>query len=185
MDQHPQIGGGDASRLASTPMPTARQVLVGAMPSAAVLVIASPPLLWWLLDTPTGEVRTRWWPVLLGSLVALCLVIGRLGQARRPRLPQVPSRRIRSALVSSSRTGSVPSDPEVRTAAGVTACLRLEAAVAGVATAAAALGTALLLSERPWTSFAVVTGVLAAVHVLRARHSPRYLTALHSGERTG
>lgn len=108
-------------------MPTARQVVAGAMPSAVVLAVASPLLLWWLLDTPTGEVRT---------------------------------------------------------AAGVTACLRLEAAVAGLATAAA-LGTALLLPERPWTSFAVVAGVLAAVHVLPARHGRRYLTALHSGDRPG
>lgn len=176
---------GDAPELASTPMPTAGQVVARALPAAAVLAIASPLMLWWLLDTPTGEARTPWWPVLLGALVALCAVIGRLSQVPRPRLPQVPSERVRSALVSSSRTGTVPSDPQVRTAAGVTACLRIEAAITGVATAAAALLTALLLPGRPWTSIAVVMGLLAAIHLLRARHSRRCLTALHSGDRTG
>lgn len=185
MDDHARAAAGEPSRIDTVPVPAAGQVVARTLPASVVLVIAMPVALWWLLDTPSGELRTPWWPVLLIGLLVVFHVLARLARAPRPRLPQVPPERIHSALVSASRTDAVPSDPQVRTAAGVTACRRIEAAAHAVAASAGVLVAWLLVPQPPWAAFAVVAGALAVFHIGRARHSWSGLRTLHAAGRTG
>lgn len=182
MDDHARAATGEPSRFDAVPVPTTGEVVVRTVPAAAVLVIAMPGALWWLLDTPSDELRTPWWPAPLLGLLVLFHVLARLARAPRPRPPQVPAERVRSALVSATRTGAVPSEPQVCTAAGVTACQRVEAAVHAVAATAGVLLASLLVPQPSWTAFAVLAAGLAAIHLVRARHSWAYLRALHDDD---
>lgn len=184
-DDHARAAAAGGSPADAVPVPAAGQVVVRSLPACAVLVIAMPVTLWWLLDAPSGELRTPWWTMLPIGLVALFHVLARLTRAPRPPLPQVPAERLHSALVSVSRTGAVPSDPQVRTAAGVAACRRVEAAVHAVATLAGVLVAWLLTPQPPWAAFALFAGALAVIHAVRARHCWDYLRGLRSAVRTG
>lgn len=185
MDDHARTAAGEPSRIDTVPVPTAGQVVAGTMPAAAVLVIAMPGALWWLWDTPSDELRTSWWPALLIGLLVLFHVLARLARTPWPRPPHVPSERVRCALVSATRTGAVPSEPQVCIAAGVTACQRVEAAVHAVAATAGVLFASLLVPQPSWTAFAVFAAGLAVIHLVRAWHSWAYLRALHDDDHTG
>ena len=141
-----------------------------------------------MLDTSSGELRTPWWPALLLGLLALFHLLARLARAPRPTgLPSVSAERVRNALVSAARTGAVPSEPRVRAAAGATACQRVEAAAYAVAATTGVLVASLLVPQPAWTVFAVFAvfaGILAVIHVLRARHPWAYLRAAHHDDHT-
>lgn len=166
-------------------MPAAGQVVAGTLPAAAVLVIAMPVALWWLLDPPSAAPRTPWWSLLLLGLVVLFHVLARYARAPRPRSPQVSADQVRTAMVTASRTGTVPSEAPVRTAAGVTCCQRIEAAAHAVAALVGVLIASLLAPQPPWTVFIVFGTALAVHHTVRARHSWAYLRALHTAGRIG
>lgn len=180
MDDRPRPAPEESSQIDTTPAPTIGRVLARTVPAAAVLVVAMPVALWWLLDTSSGKLRTPWWPALLLGLLALFHLLARLARAPRPTgLPSVSAERLRNALVSAARTGAVPSEPQVRAAAGATACQRIEAAAYAVAATTGVMVASLLVPQPAWTVFAVFAGILAVIHVLRARHPWSYLRALH------
>ncbi|NVC25186.1 hypothetical protein E7Z53_17320 [Kocuria salina] len=180
MDDRPRPAPDESSPVDTAPVPTVGQVVVGTAPAAAVLVVAMPVALWWLLDTSSGELRTPWRPALLLGLLALFHLLARLARPPRPTgLPSVSAERVRNALVSAARTGAVPSEPRVRAAAAATACQRVEAAAYAVAATTGVLIASLLVPQPAWTVFAVVAGILALIHVLRARHPWAYLRAVH------
>ncbi|MFC6255442.1 hypothetical protein ACFP5Z_00075 [Kocuria oceani] len=154
------------------------------MPAAAVLAIAMPGVLWWSSATP-AVLDTPWWVALLIGLVVLFHVLARLARAPRPGLQQVPAERLRPALVSASRDGTVPPDPQVRTAAGVTACQRVEAAVYAVAATVGMVLAWLLVAEPSWVWWVPVLAGLAVISLVRARHSWAYLRVLRCADRTG
>src|SRR5699024_4919512 len=134
MDDRPRPAPDESSPVGTATAPTVGQVLARTVPAAAVLVLAMPVALWWLLDTPSGDLRTPRWPALLLGLLALFQLLARLARATRPtNLPPVSADRVHHALDSATRTGAVPSEPRVRAAAGATACQRVEAAAYAVA----------------------------------------------------
>ena len=180
MDDRPRPAHDESSQIDTAPAPTVGQVLARTVPAAAILVLAMPVALRWLLDTSTGALRTPWWPALLLGLLALFHLLARLARAPRPTgLPPVSAERVRNTLDSAARTGAVPSEPPVRAAAGATACQRIEAAAYAVAATTGVLVASLLVPQPAWTVFAVVAGILAVIHVLRARHPWAYLRAVH------
>lgn len=180
MDDRPRPAHKECSRIDPAPVPTVGQVLARTVPAAAILVVAMPVALWWLLHTSSGELRTPWWPVLLLGLLALFHVLARLARAPRPtNLPPVSAERVHNALVSAAPTGAVPSEPPVRAAAGVIARQRVEAAAYAVAAMTGVLVASLLVPQPAWTVFAVFAGILALIHILRAQHPWAYLRALH------
>lgn len=183
MDDRPRPAHNESSPIDTAPVPTVGQVVAGTVPAAVVLVVAMPVALWWLLDTSSGELRIPWWPVLLLGSLALFHVLARLARAPRPTgLPPVSAERVRNALVAAARTGAVPPEPRVRAAAGATACQRVEAAAYAVAATTGVLVASLLVPQPAWTVFAVLAGILAVIHVLRARHPWAYLRAAHHGD---
>ena len=186
MDDRPRSALEESSSVDTAPVPTVGQVVVGTVPAAAVLVVAMPVALWWLLDTSTGELRTPWWPALLLGLLVLFHLLARLARPppRPTGLPPVSAERVRNTLDSAARTGAVPSEPPVRAAAGATACQRIEAAAYAVAATTGVLVASLLVPQPAWTVFAVVAGILAVIHVLRARHPWAYLRAVHHDDHT-
>ncbi|MFF0945541.1 hypothetical protein ACFYE2_15140 [Kocuria sp. CPCC 205300] len=184
-NEHVRATDSEASPGSAAPVPTAGQAVARTLPACAVLVVAMPVALWWLLDVPSEELRTPWWPALLIGLVLAFHVLARLARAPRPPLPQVTTERVHCALVTASRSGAVASDPQVRTAAGVTACQRLESAVYSGATLTGVLVAWYVTPQPPWPAFASVAGALAVFHVVQARHSWSYLRALHTAARTG
>lgn len=185
MDDRPRPAHDEYSPVDTAPAPTVGQVLARTMPAAAVLVVAMPVALWWLLDTSSGALRTPWWPALLLGLLALFHVLARLARTPRPTgLPPVSAERVRNALDSAARTGAVPSEPRVCAAAGATACQRIEAAAYAVAATTGVLVASLLVPQPAWTVFAVFAGILAAIHLLRARHPWAYLRAVHHDDHT-
>ena len=180
MEDRPRPAHEKHSQIDTAPIPTVGQVVARTVPAAAILVLAMPVALWWLLDTSSGALRTPWWPVLLLGLLALFHLLARLARTPRPTdLPPVPAERVRNALIAAARTGALPPEPPVRAAAGVTACQRIEAAAYAVAATTGVLVASLLVPQPAWTSFAVVAGILALIHVLRARHPWAYLRAVH------
>ena len=186
MDDRPRPALEESSPVDTAPVPTVGQVVVGTVPAAAILVVAMPVALWWLLDTSSGELRTPWWPALLLGLLVLFHLLARLARPppRPTGLPPVSAERVRNTLDSAARTGAVPSEPPVRAAAGVTACQRVEAAAYAVAATTGVLVASLLVPQPAWTVFAVVAGILAVIHVLRARHPWAYLRAVHHDDHT-
>lgn len=148
MDRHARNSNDDAQWIESTAVPTASQVFTRALVTFTLAVIGFLAFVLWFMDTPTGDPRTPWWPVLLGACAGVFVLLQRFLQAPRPRLnEQVDSVRLKEALRMASRTGIVPEDPVVRTAAGVTACYRIESAVGGVASAVGMSIVALVLRE--------------------------------------
>lgn len=180
MDDRPRPTHEESSPIGTTPAPTIGRVLASTVPAAAVLIVAMPVALWWLLDTSSGELRTPWWPALLLGLLALFHLLARLARPPRPTgLPSVSAERLHNALVSAARTGAVDSEPRVRAAAGATTCQRIEAAAYAVAATTGVLVASLLAPQPAWTVFAVVAGILAVIHVLRTLHPWAYLRAVH------
>ncbi|MEX5259740.1 hypothetical protein [Kocuria sp. CPCC 205263] len=175
---------GPAPRVETVPAPTLARVVVRAMPAAAVLAIAMPAALWWSSTTP-AVLDTPWWVALLIGLVVLFHVLAPLARAPRPGLLQVPAQQLRSALVSASGDGAVPTDPQVRTAAGVTACQRVEAAVYAVAATVGMALAWLLVAEPSWVWWILGLAGLAVISLLRARHCWAYLRVLRCADRTG
>jgi hypothetical protein len=106
----------------AVPVPTAGQVLVRALPVAAVVLIGLPLVIRLVLDE-NGDTRTPWWPVPLLALFGLAFLVDRYAQAPRPRIDQrVGDARWKPAFAAAAKTVSLPEHPEVRTAVGVVAC---------------------------------------------------------------
>ncbi|MGQ1797363.1 hypothetical protein ACT4S5_09530 [Kocuria oceani] len=183
MDDRPRPAPDESSPVDTAPAPTVGQVVARTVPAAAVLVVAMPVALWWLLDTSSGALRTPWWPALLLALLALFHLLARLAHTPRPTdLPPTSAERVHNALIAATRTGAVPSESRVRATAGVIACQRVEAAVYAVAATTGVLVASLLVPQPAWTVFAVFAvfaGILAVIHTLRARRPWAYLHALH------
>ena len=175
---------GPAPRVDTVPVPTLGRVVVQAMPAAAVLAIVMPGVFWWLSATP-AVMGTPWWAVLLIGLVVLFHVPARLVRAPRPGLPHMSGERLRSALVSASRAGAVPPDPQVRATAGVTACQRVESAVYAVAATVGMVAAWLLVAEPSWAWWALVLAGLAVIELVRARRCWAYLRVLRRADRIG
>lgn len=175
---------GPAPRVETVPVPTLARVVVRAMPAAAVLAIAMPGVLWWSSATP-AVLDEPWWAVLLIGLVVLFHVLARLVRAPRPGLLPVPAGRLRSALVSASGDGAVPPDPQVRAAAGVTACQRVESAVYAVAATVGMVAAWLLVAESSWVWWVLVLAGLAVISLVRARYCWAYLRVLRCADRAG
>lgn len=185
MDDQSRTTAGRRAQAGTVPVPTAGRVVAGTLPASAVLVIAMPLALWWLLDAPSVEPRTPWWPVPLIGLPVLFHVLARYARTPRPRPPQVSAEQVRTAVVTASRTGAVPSEPQVRTAAGVTSCQRIEAAAHALAALVGVLIASLVVPQPPWTVFIVFGIALAVHHAVRARRSWAYLRELHPAGRAG
>ncbi|MFC4905553.1 hypothetical protein [Kocuria oceani] len=181
MNRHASVANGDPQWIDDTHVPTAAQVLIHELPVTAMMMIGLPILVFWLLDTPTGDPRTPWWPVFIVAFTGAVLLTQRLLQAPRPRLnKQIGPGRLTDSLLQASRTGTMPADPGVRTAAGVTACYRIEAAMASVAVTVALLIPGIIQPLHSFIAAGTVSGIFALLHLSRARHSWAYLKALHT-----
>jgi hypothetical protein len=74
---------------------------------------------------------------------------------------------------------------QMRTAAGVEACDRIEVAASAAGSVSAFFILMLMRDERLWTSLTVVFAFFAVIHIVRARRGWACLRVLHAAERTG
>jgi hypothetical protein len=126
MDQHARAADGDAQGDGGTSIPTTRQAVVRTVPAAILTVIGIPVIAWLLLD-PTGEMTTRWLPVLIIALMGLAALVHHLLQAPRPHVDKrISTQEVKDALAYTRRSGTLPTDPRVRTATAVFACSDVE-----------------------------------------------------------
>lgn len=162
------------------PIPTIRQVLVRALPVSAVMLLGIPALVWLVLD-PDGHVRMPWWPLVVVAFVGVVAFIDHFAKAPRPRFDKgVSKQRWKGALASAPRFKTVPTDPEVRTAAGVIACSNIEGLiVCGAILLGLFLGE-LLRPALPWWTVACGAVGAAIGTAFRSRGSWAYLKALHA-----
>jgi hypothetical protein len=185
MDQHARATEGSDLPNEDIPIPTIRQVVLHTLPAAAITVIGIPVIAWLLVDA-TGEMTTRWLPVLIIALVGLAALVHHFVQAPRPSFDKrVSTREVKDALSYTRKVGTVPTDPHVRTAAGVFACSDVETIMMVGAFLLGGALAALIRPEFPWlsTGFALVAIVL--IIAFKARHGWSYLKVLHSESRTG
>ncbi|MUN62495.1 hypothetical protein GMA12_04970 [Kocuria sediminis] len=123
---------------------------------------------------------------MLAALFAVPLAVHHFVRAPRPRRDKrVNPQRVKALLEKPEHPGVAPEGHAVRTAAGVTACDRIEAAAVSVGLSLAILVLLLTRGDRVWTMLTVVFGFFAVIHVVRARRGWAYLRALHAAERTG
>lgn len=182
MEQHPNAAPGDTPQFADDLIPTARQAVVRTLPACAVSVIGIP-LSAWFTPRDTSELRTPWELLIVLAALGLFPIIHRLTRAPRPRFDDVGRAQWKRALASAARSGSLPSNPEVRTATGVIACNSIEAFMMVVAVL---LGTLLGEIVRPEFSWLVLVSgavALAIGFAFRLRSSWSYLSVLHAEAR--
>lgn len=183
MDQPAPAPDSHAPADERTAIPTGRQVAVRTLPAAAVAVIGIPVNVWLLVDA-TGEMTTWWLPVLIVALLGLSALVLHFVQAPRPRFDKrISTREVKEALSYTRRSGTVPTDPHVRTAAGVFACGDVETLVM---IAACLLGGALAVLIRPefaWIEAGFAPVAIALIFSFKARHGWPYLKVLHSASR--
>lgn len=185
MNQHARVAEGAASQDGATLIPTAREVVVRALPASALTIIGIPVLAWWLMD-PAGETRTRWWQLLFIALLGLAVLVHHFVQAPRPRFDKrISTREVKGALSYTRRFGTVPTDPRVRTAAGVFACSDVETIMLAGAFLLGGVLTALIRPELPWLDAGFVPTAIPLVFAFKARHGWPYLKALHFDPRVG
>ncbi|MGQ1837461.1 hypothetical protein ACT4S2_03275 [Kocuria turfanensis] len=174
-----------APRTDEVPVPTAGQVLVRALPEAAVMIIGLPLVVRFVLDE-NGDTRTPWWPVPLLALVGLVMLVDRYAQAPLPRFDQrVGEAQWKPAFAAAAKTGALPEHPEVRVAVGVVACQTIEGVVVGIAMVVSVALSALAAPGFPWLGALGVLVILTGINAFRVRRSWAYLRALHTAERTG
>ena len=185
MDQHARAAEGSAPRNEDVAIPTIRRVVLRTLPAAAITVSGIPVIAWLLVDATSG-MTTRWLPVLIIALVGLATLVHHFVQAPRPSFDKrVSTREVKDALSYTHKVGTVPTDPHVRTAAGVFACSDVETIMMVGAFLLGGALAALIRPEFPWlsTGFALVAIVL--IIAFKARHGWSYLKVLHSESRTG
>lgn len=174
-----------AQRIDEVPVPAAGQVLVRALPVAAVMIIGLPLVVRLILDE-NGETRTIWWPVPLLALVGLVMLIDRYAQAPRPRIDQrVGDARWKPAFAAAAKTRSLPEHPEVRAAVGVVACQTLEGLVVGIAMVVSVALSTLVVPGFPWLAALGVLVILTGIEAVRFPRAWAYLRVLHTAERAG
>lgn len=174
-----------APRTDEVPVPTAGQVLVRALPVAAVLIIGLPLVVRLVLEE-NGDTLTPWWPVPLLALFGLVWLVDRYAQAPRPRVDQrVGDARGKPAFAEATKTGSLPEHPEVRTAVAVVACQTIGGVALGVAMVVAVALSALAAPGFPWLAALGVLVIFTVIDAVRLPRAWAYLRALHTAERTG
>lgn len=183
MDQSTPAPDSHAPADERTAIPTGRQVAVRSLPAAAVAVIGIPVIVWLLVDA-TGEMTTWWLPVLIFALLGLSALVLHFVQAPRPRFDKgISTREVIRALSYTRRSGTLPTDPRVRTAAGVFACGDIETPVM---IAACLLGGAFAVLIRPkfaWVEAGLFPAAIALIFTFKARRGWPYLKVLHSASR--
>ncbi|TDL38570.1 hypothetical protein [Kocuria rosea] len=173
-----------AQRTDEVPVPTAKQVLVRALPAAAVLAISLPLATWWLVDTSSDGGPWWGWLLILAATFGLSAIIQRYASPPRPRVDQrIGQAQRASATATAARTGELPACPEVRTAVGVAACASIEGLIGSAALLVAIVFSVLILPDL-WSALTPVA-VLTVTAAFRVRRSWAYLRALHTTERTG
>ncbi|MGX5357914.1 hypothetical protein [Kocuria sp. KH4] len=174
-----------ASRQATEgPVPTAGQVLVRALPVAAVVIVGLPLVVRLVLDE-NGETRTPWWPLPLLALVGLFLLVDRYAQAPRPRIDQRVGDAQWKPAFAAAKTGTLPEHPEVRTAVAVVACQTIEGVVVGSAMIVSVALSAVAVPGFSWLGVLGVLVILTGNNAFRVRRAWVYLRALHTAEHTG
>ncbi|MEX5236001.1 hypothetical protein [Kocuria arenosa] len=174
-----------AQTATEVPVPTAGQVLVRALPVAAVVLIGLPLVVRFVLEE-NGDTRTPWWPVPLLALAGLVMLVNRCVQAPRPRFDQrVGEAQWKPAFAAVAKTGSLPEHPEVRVAVGVVACQNIEGVVFGVAMVVSVALSALAAPGFSWLGALAGLVIFTGISAFRVRRSWVYLRALHTAGRTG
>lgn len=185
MDQPAPAPDSRAMEETRAAIPTGRQVAVRTLPAAALAVIGIPVVVWLLVDA-TGEMTTWWLPVLIFAVLGLSALVLHFVQAPRPRFDKrISTREVMRALSYTRRSGTVPTDPRVRTAAGVFACGDVETLVM---IAACLLGGAFAVLVRPefaWVEAGLFPAAIALIFAFKAMHGWPYLKVLHSASRAG
>ncbi|WP_367402507.1 hypothetical protein [Kocuria marina] len=185
MDQSAPAPDSRAPADERTTIPTSRQVAVRTAPAAAVAVIGIPMIVW-LLVNATGEMTTWWLLVLIFALLGLSALVLHFVQAPRPRFDKrISTREVIRTLSYARRSGTLPTDPRVRTAAGVFACGDVETLVM---IAACLIGGALAVLIRPefaWVEAGLFPAVIALIFTFKARLGCPYLKVLHSASQAG
>ncbi|MEX5300018.1 hypothetical protein RCG67_14705 [Kocuria sp. CPCC 205292] len=172
-----------AQRPAAVPVPTARQVLVRALPAAAVMVISLPLATWWWVEV-TGDGGPWWWLLILAATVGLSAIIQRYTSPPRPRIdPRTGEAQWAPATATAAKNGELPACPEVRTAVGVAACAGIEGLIVLIALLMAIIFSAMILPDL-WTVLLPVT-VMTGMAAFRVRRSWVYLRVLHSADHGG
>lgn len=170
---------------ASTPLPTAGQVLTRTMPAATVLALGWPLLTYWGLYG-NGNERSSWLPFAPALLMIAALLVQHLVRPPRPRLdPRADQKALRRWMLLASSSGRTPEDPHARTAAGILACKQLETAALMLGTIAGVIAIWVISGETWWAVTAILLALIAVVPTLRARRGWHYLKALHAPARTG
>ncbi|WP_188540578.1 hypothetical protein [Kocuria dechangensis] len=178
MDRHARGADGDATADEGTSLPTARQVLVRALPAAAIMMIGIPVLAWWLVDA-AGGMTTRWWPLPLLAFLGLVGLVHHFAQAPPPPFDRRASNvRWPGALSSAGKFGTVPTDPDVRTTAGVVPCTDVETIVVVAPFVLGGAFALLIRPEFPWSE-AITPIAITLVFVFTSRHGWAYLKVLH------
>lgn len=165
-------------------MPTLRQIVIRTLPAVAVTVLGFPLLTWLVVDS-AGEVRAPWWPLTLMAWLGLIVVLLRVAQRSWPPLDRnVDKGALKRAHASASQSGRLPEDPFQRSAAGAFACLRIMTAISATSFVLATMLAAFVRPLLPWWTLLTLAGVLAVLHLVRAKPGLRYLKALHAPSRT-
>ncbi len=166
------------------PVPTRGRALARTLPACAVAAIGIP-LATGALPVAVGS-RTPWALLIILAALVLMPIVHRLTRAPRPRRDRkVDAAQRRTALAVAARTGAVPTEPTVRSAAGVAACATIELFTMMVAFL---LGTLVGGFIRPdlegwWLGLGAALGGVIG-YGFRLRSSWSYLQALHHASRS-
>ncbi|MEX5272270.1 hypothetical protein [Kocuria sabuli] len=161
-------------------IPTGRQVAVRTLPAAALVVIGVPAIVWLVVDA-SGQTTTRWLPVLVIALLGLSALVMHFVQAPRPSPhKRISTREVQGALSYTHRSGTVPTDPHVRTVAGVYACADVETLVMIAAFLVGGVLAALMRPEFAWLDAGILPVAMALIWAFKSRHGWAYLKVLHS-----
>ena len=162
-------------------IPTVGQLIRRALPTSAVAVISFPALAWFL---PDAAPELLWFLATL-AVFGLLMLVHYFAQAPRPRFNKKVSRvRWQGALSSAPKFRIVPSDPDVRTAAGLAACAIVEGLVVMVAVLLGMFLGELVRPEFPWVLASCGALGVAIGSAFRIRRAWCYLNVLHAGSRS-
>lgn len=185
MDRPAPASDSDAREEGIVAIPTGRQVAVRTLPAAAVTVIGVPAVVWLVVDA-TGEMTTRWLPVLIFAVLGLSALVLHFVQAPRPGInKRISTREVKGALSYTHRSGTVPTDSYVRTAAGVFACADVETLVMIVAFLLGGVLAVLIRPDFAWLDTSFLPIAFALIWAFKSRHGWAYLKVLHSAPRAG
>lgn len=180
MDQHASAAGENAPQSADALIPTAGQVIVRVLPACAVAII-SIPFLAFFLPPDASEQRTPWLLLILLATLGVAGIVYHFTKAPRPRADErVLQAQWKRAFASAATSGSLPSHPDVRVAAGVAACNVIEGFMLMVSTLLGILLCAFIRPELSWWDGGVIVLLAMAVFsAFRLRGGWAYLNVLH------